>query len=94
MPPRLDLEGRKVLIVDDIFDEGETLAAIKGSVQQRKAADVRTAVLVRKAHDRGLPRSYPDFVGLDVPDVFVFGAGMDAYEEWRHLDHILALEED
>lgn len=94
VPPRLDLEGRRVLIVDDIFDEGETLAAIKGSVEKRRAAEVRMAVLVRKDHDRGLPRDYPDFVGLDVPDVYVFGAGMDAYEEWRHLDHILALEED
>jgi len=93
VPPRLELEGRRVLIVDDIFDEGETLAAIKGSVEKRKASDVRMAVLVRKDHDRGLPRDYPDFVGLDVPDVYVFGAGMDAYEEWRHLDHILALEE-
>ena len=94
VPPRLDLAGKKVLIIDDIFDEGNTLAAIKGSVEQRKAASVRMAVLVRKDHDRGLPRDYVDFVGMDVPDVYVYGAGMDAYEEWRHLDHILALEED
>jgi len=86
--------SKKVLIIDDIFDEGNTLAAIKGSVEQRKAASVRMAVLVRKHHDRGLPRDYVDFVGMDVPDVYVYGAGMDAYEEWRHLDHILALEED
>ncbi|NND45159.1 MAG: hypoxanthine-guanine phosphoribosyltransferase [Xanthomonadales bacterium] len=92
VPPRLDLEGRKVLVVDDIFDEGDTLAAIKGSCEKRKAASVHLAVLVRKMHDRGLPREYADFVGLDVPDVYVFGCGMDAYEEWRHLDHILALE--
>ena len=44
------------------------------------------AVLVRKQHDRGLPRDYVDFVGLDVPDVYVYGCGMDAYEEWRQLD--------
>ena len=93
VPPRLDLEGKQVLIVDDIFDEGNTLAAIKGSVEKRKAAGVRTAVLVRKTHDRGLPRDYADFVGLDVPDVYVFGCGMDAYEEWRHLDRILALQD-
>jgi len=93
VPPRLELEGKQVLIVDDIFDEGNTLAAIKGSVEKRNSASVKTAVLVRKQHDRGLPRDYPDFVGLDVPDVYVFGCGMDAYEEWRHLDHILALQE-
>jgi hypoxanthine phosphoribosyltransferase len=93
VPPRLDLEGKNVLIVDDIFDEGHTLAAIKGSVEKRKAGSVKMAALVRKDHDRGLSRDYVDFIGLDVPDVYVFGCGMDAYEEWRHLDEILVLEE-
>ena len=92
VPPRLDLEGRHVLIVDDIFDEGNTLAAIKGSVEKRMAGSVKMAALVRKDHDRGLQRDYVDFIGLDVPDVYVFGCGMDAYEEWRHLDEILVLE--
>ncbi|MDX2429108.1 MAG: hypoxanthine-guanine phosphoribosyltransferase [Xanthomonadales bacterium] len=92
VPPRLDLEGKHVLIVDDIFDEGNTLAAIKGSVEKRLAGSVKMASLVRKDHDRGLPRDYVDFIGLDVPDVYVFGCGMDAYEEWRHLDEILVLE--
>ncbi len=93
VPPRMNMKGRKVLIVDDIFDEGDTLAAIKGSCEKRKAASVHMAVLVRKMHDRGLPREFADFVGLDVPDVYVFGCGMDAYEEWRHLDYIMALED-
>jgi len=91
VPPRMDLEGKKVLVVDDIFDEGDTLAAIKGSVEKRKAESVHMAVLTRKMHDRGLPREFADFVGLDVPDVYVFGCGMDAYEEWRHLDDIRVL---
>ena len=93
VPPRLDLEGKHVIIVDDIFDEGNTLAAIKGSVEKRKAATVKMAALVRKVHDRGLDRDYVDFIGLDVRDVYVFGCGMDAYEEWRHLDEILVLED-
>jgi hypoxanthine phosphoribosyltransferase len=93
VPPRLDLKGKNVLIVDDIFDEGNTLAAIKGSVEKRKAASVKMASLVRKLHDRGLPRDYCDFIGLDVPDVYVFGCGMDAFEHWRHLDEIRVLEE-
>jgi hypoxanthine phosphoribosyltransferase len=92
VPPRLDLEGKNVLIVDDIFDEGHTLAAIKGSVESRKAASVKMAALVRKDHDRGLSRDYVDFIGFDVPDVYVFGCGMDVYEEWRHLDEIWVLE--
>ena len=94
VPPRMDLSGRKVLVVDDIFDEGDTLAAIKGSCEKRHAESVHMAALVRKMHDRGLPREFADFVGLDVPDVYVFGCGMDAYEEWRHLDEILVLEEE
>lgn len=94
VPPRLDLEDKHVLIVDDIFDEGNTLAAIKGSVESRKAASVKMAALVRKVHDRGLSRDYVDFIGLDVPDVYVYGCGMDAYEEWRHLNEILVLETD
>lgn len=94
VPPRLDLEGKHVLIVDDIFDEGNTLAAIKGSVEKRKAGSVKMAALVRKMHDRGLDRDYVEFTGLDVPDVYVFGCGMDAWEEWRHLDEILVLEQD
>ena len=94
VPPRLDLEGKHVLIVDDIFDEGNTLAAIKGSVEKRRAASVKMAVLVRKLHDRGLARDFVDFFGLDVPDVYVYGCGMDAYEEWRHLDCIMALDSD
>jgi hypoxanthine phosphoribosyltransferase len=94
VPPRLNLSGKDVLIVDDIFDEGNTLAAIKGSVQSRHARSVKMAALVRKVHDRGLPRDYVDFIGLDVPDVYVYGCGMDAYEEWRHLDEILVLETD
>ena len=93
VPPRLDLEGKNVLIVDDIFDEGNTLAAIKGSVEKRKAGSVKMAALVRKDHDRGLSRDYVDFVGMDVPDVYVFGCGMDAYEEWRHLDEIWVFEQ-
>ena len=93
VPPRLDLKGRHVLVIDDIFDEGNTLAAIRGSIISRKAASVAMAVLVRKQHDRGLPRDYVDFVGLDVPDVYVYGCGMDAYEHWRQLDRILALDE-
>jgi len=94
VPPRLDLEGKNVLIADDIFDEGNTLAAIKGSVEKRKAGSVKMAALVRKIHDRGLSRDFVEFVGLDVPDVYVFGCGMDAYEEWRHLDEIRVLEQD
>lgn len=89
--PRLEVRDRHVLVVDDIYDEGYTLKAICDDYAGRGARSVRSAVLVRKMHQRGLPRDLPDFVGLDVPDVYVFGCGMDAYEEWRHLEEIRAL---
>ena len=50
VPPRLDLEDRDVLIIDDIFDEGNTLAAIKGSVEKRKARSVKMAALAGIAY--------------------------------------------
>jgi hypoxanthine phosphoribosyltransferase len=49
-------------------------------------------VLVRKIHDRKTTESLPKFIGMDVRDKYVFGCGMDAYEHWRHLDEIRALE--
>lgn len=92
--PRMDFSGRHVLIVDDIYDEGRTLAALDENFRGRGAASVRSAVLTRKDHERSLDHFEADFVGLDVPDVYVFGCGMDAYEEWRHLHEIRALDLD
>lgn len=92
--PRLDMQGQHVLVLDDIYDEGYTLQAVIKDCKARGAASVRSAVLVRKDHDRGLDRDMPDFIGLDVPDVYVFGCGMDAYEHWRHLTEIRALRTD
>lgn len=93
VPPRLDMQGRDVLIVDDIFDVGLTLQMIERHCASLGAASVNSAVLVRKVHDRETTGPLPAFIGMDVPDRYVFGCGMDAYEHWRHLDEIRALEE-
>ena len=93
VPPRLDLEGQDVLVVEDIFDVGLTLQAIERYCREQGARSVRSAVLVRKIHDRKTTGETPEFIGLDVPDRYVFGCGMDAYEHWRHLDEIRALED-
>ena len=88
--PKLDLNGRTVLLVDDILDEGITLLAIKEKCLSIGAKDVFSAVLVEKK----LPHSKPikaDFVGLEVPNQYVFGCGMDAYGWWRNLPAIYAL---
>ena len=55
--------------------------------------DEKTRALVRKIHDRPTTENKPRFIGMDVEDKYIFGCGMDAYEHWRHLDEIRALEE-
>lgn len=89
-PESLDF-GDHVLLIDDIFDEGHTMAAVRDRVQQQTDVDVTTAVLVRKQHDRGLDRDWVDDFALDVPDRYVFGCGMDYQGLWRQLDGIWAL---
>ena len=93
VPPRIELEGRDVLIVEDIFDVGLTLQAIVRYCKRQGAASVSSAVLVRKNHDRSTTGETPEFIGMEVEDKYVFGCGMDAYEYWRQLGEIRALEE-
>ncbi|MFO1371318.1 MAG: hypoxanthine-guanine phosphoribosyltransferase [Candidatus Competibacteraceae bacterium] len=88
--PRPEVAGRIVLVVDDIFDEGDTLKAILEEVCQQGAAAVYSAVLVNKRHDRKALGLTVDFIGLAVPDRYVFGCGMDYKEYWRNLPAIYA----
>ena len=92
VPPRLNLEGQDVLIIDDIYDIGLTLQTIERYCESRGARSVNSAVLVRKIHDRETTPRLPEFIGMEVEDRYLFGCGMDAYEHWRHLDEIRALE--
>ena len=90
--PSKSVEGRDVILFDDIYDEGYTLEAIRDWCIARGAKSVVSVALVRKIHDRGLSRDWLDYFGLDVPDVYIFGCGMDAYEYWRELNEIRVLE--
>lgn len=89
--PHASLENRSVLLVDDIFDEGYTLAGIAETCRNLGARAVKAAVLVRKLHDRAVPGYEPEFVGLTVPDRYVFGCGMDYKNYLRNLPAIYAL---
>ena len=91
--PWTSVKGRTVLVVDDILDEGVTLAAVKESLRRMGAAEVLTAVFTDKLNGKQKPIS-ADFVGLTVPDRFVFGFGMDVNGAWRHLPAIYAMKED
>ena len=91
-PPTDNLKGRIVLLLDDILDEGHTLEAIRDKCLSLGAADVKIAVLVEKALDKVKPMK-ADFVGLQVPNRYVFGCGMDVYGWWRNLPEIRALKD-
>jgi len=89
---RKDLAGRKLLVVDDILDEGITLAAIIEACLQQGAAAIYSAVLLEKERTRELDIK-ADFVGLTVPDRFVFGYGLDCHGYGRNAAGIYALPE-
>ena len=91
--PATPLRGRRVLLVDDIVDEGQTLAVVRAWCMEQGALDVRIAALAIKRHDRCMPGLCADYAGLDVPDRYVFGYGMDYHEQGRNLPAIYALRD-
>ena len=93
LKPRENVTGRIVLVVDDILDEGHTLAAIRDMVLDLGATEVRCAVFADKQIGREKPIK-ADFVGLTIPNRFVFGFGMDISGAWRNLPSIYALKEE
>src|SRR5215469_8121354 len=90
--PSARMRGRTVLLADDILDEGYTLRSIRDYCVAQGAARVLIAVLCEKRHGRTAPGIKADFVGVEVPDRYVFGFGMDYYEQGRNLPAIYALE--
>ena len=89
--PRSNVEGRTVIVLDDILDEGETLAHVKERLLQMGAKEVVLAVFADK--DIGKPKPCrADYVGLSLPNRFVVGYGMDAYGYWRNLPGIWAIK--
>jgi hypoxanthine phosphoribosyltransferase len=89
--PRTDIRGRTLLVVDDILDEGDTLAAVRERLLADGAAVFFSAVFADKDIGRAKPIR-ADFVGVRVPDRYVFGFGMDINEYWRNLPAIYALK--
>lgn len=88
-PPQA-IAGRSVLVLDDILDGGETMAAIRDRLLEGGAGAFYCAVLVEKVLKRPKPIA-ADFVGLRIEDRFVFGCGMDARGFWRNLPEIRAM---
>lgn len=82
--PRQNVAGRTILLVDDILDEGETLAHVKQRLLDMGAAEVMVVVFADKDLGRAKPIT-ADLVGLSLPNKFVVGFGMDVYGYWRNL---------
>jgi hypoxanthine phosphoribosyltransferase len=89
-PPEA-VRGRTILVLDDILDGGDTMGAIRDRILGQGAASFFCAVLAEKALGRPKPIT-ADFIGLTVPNRFVFGCGMDARGYWRNLPEIYALK--
>lgn len=91
--PEVSFLGREVLIIDDILDEGHTLAAIVDFCRHAGASKVHTAVLMDKQHNRkARPDLTADFVGLHCEDRYIFGYGMDYKGYWRNAAGIYAVK--
>ena len=88
--PRPSVAGRIIIVLDDILDEGETLAQVKQRLLDMGAAEVVIAVFADKAIKRSKPVK-ADIVGLSIPDKFVVGFGMDVYGYWRNLPGLWAI---
>jgi hypoxanthine phosphoribosyltransferase len=90
--PGTSVTGRVVLVLDDILDEGKTLAAVREKLTEAGASEFYCAVFAEKLTGRAKPIA-ADFTGITVPDRYVFGFGMDVYGAWRNLPAIYALRE-
>jgi len=91
--PRLDLSGRTVLLVDDVLDRGVTLGAVAAELRGMGVRVLRVAVLVAKrvAAELAAERPGADIVGIECPDRFLFGCGMDYKGYWRGLPALYAV---
>ncbi len=86
-----DLRERDVLLVDDIFDTGRTLAALIDALKERQPASLKSAVLLWKTARRTVSIA-PDYYCFTIPDEFVVGYGLDYNGGYRHLPYIGVLE--
>lgn len=82
-----DLEGRDVLVIDDILDSGQTLGLLQDEIRKRHPRTVRTCVFLRKSTPR-VREVECEYVGFDIPDEFVVGYGLDYDGLYRNLPYV------
>ena len=88
----IDVRGRDVLLVDDIFDTGKTLDRVSSMMREHGAISVKTAVLLHKLTEHRVEMR-PDFVAFEIPDEFVVGYGLDYLDMYRNLPYLAVLSQ-
>ncbi|MBD3948643.1 hypoxanthine phosphoribosyltransferase [Tuanshanicoccus lijuaniae] len=86
------VEGRHILIIEDIIDTGRTLRYIMDLLKYRKAASVKVCTLTDKPDGRVEKDVYADYVGIEVPNEFLVGYGLDYEQKYRNLPYIGVLK--
>ncbi len=89
---RLDVSGKDVIIVDDILDTGLTLSALCNHIRSKGAASLKVCVLLDKPARRVI-YCPADYIGMEMPDAFLVGYGLDCAEDFRCLPAIYELSE-
>ena len=87
----LDIAGRDVLLIDDIFDTGHTLSEVIELMNDLGPSSLRSAVLLCKTGRQEVDWK-PEFIAFDIPDEFVVGYGLDYNDEYRNLPYLACLE--
>jgi hypoxanthine phosphoribosyltransferase len=89
--PETELEGKHILLAEDIVDSGRTLSRVINVLQERRPGSIEVCALLDKHVSTFLPHP-PKFVGFDAPDEFLVGYGLDHAENFRHLPYIASLQ--
>lgn len=89
---RTDIEGRNVLVVDDILDTGNTLYAVKEKLMEKNPKSLKTCVLLDKPSRREADVS-ADYVGFEIDDIFIVGYGLNYGDHYRNVPYIYTYKE-
>ncbi len=88
----VDLEGKTVIVVDDICDTAKTLTVLLEKLKEKQATNIKTCVFVMKNTKRNTSKYRPDYLGAEIEDKFVIGYGLDYDGAYRDLSCVMALK--